>query len=540
MKGVVHSDLAQQTLDRAASALKGGAVTWMPEIVRLLRSLTASSADVSVTDLAELIEKDAGILAKVISAANTLGFNPSGVPVTGVVQAIHVIGYERIRTLAMSLALAENNARAKSPDQQREAVAVALTSGCIAQSMATRRMAIDPGQAFVCASLRNFGRIVMTACMPEEYQAARERVGSQDEDAVFRDTFGLTPLELGRELLKSSDLPKEIADCLQELPPAAFEVLQSTPDARLLALTDLSGRLAQLSLNPVDPTVDFAQACTTLARRYENLLPGAGDDILTLLEDAEERLGELVRNLRLDGVSQRCLNRLRRHCATLAKPEPPPTPPAKAVVATPTKPALSPPANVPQVTTPPMAIVGQGAQPVRQSAPPICFDWEAEHESFARSLEAPDLSLAKFLRLLTARLGTGFGTADCLLFTGPLGQPSFQLAGGQGPLYQALKPDTKVRRDERTVFGICLSKRENVLIQQARETSIRPYLPGWLASAELGAFLLLPFAHDDQIQGVILVGWEKAGHARLDSTQAKALRQLLGAASKRYGKLTQA
>jgi len=39
-----------------------------------------------------LYQKDTVVLAKVIAAANTFGYNPNGAPISGISQAIHVIG----------------------------------------------------------------------------------------------------------------------------------------------------------------------------------------------------------------------------------------------------------------------------------------------------------------------------------------------------------------------------------------------------------------------------------------------------------------
>src|SRR5262245_34830607 len=132
--------LAARTLDRAASALQTARVACLPEIVKLLRTLSGKSDEVSVSELAEIIQNDAVVMSKVIGAANTLGYNPNAVPVNSVIQAIHVIGYERIRSLAMSLMLAEQASRGQSAEEQREVAAQALIAGCIAQSMAGVRL----------------------------------------------------------------------------------------------------------------------------------------------------------------------------------------------------------------------------------------------------------------------------------------------------------------------------------------------------------------------------------------------------------------
>src|SRR6478736_875851 len=145
--------LAAQTVDRARSAMQSTQIASLPEVVKLLRTLTGNNQQVSVIELADVIRNDPLVTAKVIGAANMLAYNPKGVEVTSVNQAIHVIGYERIRTLAMSLMLAEQVSRTQSPDVQREYAAQSLMAGCIAQTLAGGQVMLDKQRAFICAAL---------------------------------------------------------------------------------------------------------------------------------------------------------------------------------------------------------------------------------------------------------------------------------------------------------------------------------------------------------------------------------------------------
>jgi HD-like signal output (HDOD) protein len=124
----MSSTLAERTLERATAAMRSGPAAYLPEIVKLLGTLSANSVQVSVSELADVIQTDPVILAKVIGAANTYGYNPTGIPVTTVTQAVHVIGYERIRTQAMSLVLMKHANGPQSPDERQNAVAFALAS----------------------------------------------------------------------------------------------------------------------------------------------------------------------------------------------------------------------------------------------------------------------------------------------------------------------------------------------------------------------------------------------------------------------------
>src|SRR5688572_2682845 len=289
------STLAAQTMERARTAMQTARIASLPEVVKLLRAMSGNSQQVSVIELAEVIQGDPLVTAKVISAANMLAYNPNGAEVTSVTQAIHVIGYERIRTLAMSLMLAEQVSRTHSPDAQREYAAQSLMSGCIAQKLAAGRAMLDKQQAFICASLRNFGQIVLTSCMAEEFQQLRKESGGEPDDDGYRKVFGLTPLELGHQLLDAANLPEEILCTLRAIPPEAFGVLEQKPEDQMRALTEFAGELAALTLDPRSDPADFPAKSRALARRYEQALPGLHEEIHPLMDSASEQMSTIIR-----------------------------------------------------------------------------------------------------------------------------------------------------------------------------------------------------------------------------------------------------
>ena len=63
---------ARQTLERVASGLAGGGVAGMAEIVKLVEALAANASHITVSEMAELIEKDVVVAAFGRVAKNTL------------------------------------------------------------------------------------------------------------------------------------------------------------------------------------------------------------------------------------------------------------------------------------------------------------------------------------------------------------------------------------------------------------------------------------------------------------------------------------
>lgn len=245
----------------------------LPEVIRLVQSLTAHVSDLDVSVLADVIEKDPVILAKVLATAQTLGFNATGAPVGSVAQAIHIIGYARLRSLTLGYLIAQGAETAR--EEHRAAAALAVCSGFIAQAAAHQFYICDPEEAFVYACLRHFGRLVLAAVMPEEYRRA---AAEEDFDAACRTVFGLTALEFGRQLLADEGVPPLVLQSMRAWNEPHVPQDDDVPD-RLVALCDFSGRMAETCLGeaPGRESLPLGGAIAHLAAVYEAALPGLAD-----------------------------------------------------------------------------------------------------------------------------------------------------------------------------------------------------------------------------------------------------------------------
>lgn len=514
----MNNSLAARTLDRASSAMRKETVACLPEIVKLMRTLSRNSSSVSVPELAEVIQKDPVIFTKVLSAANTLGYNPGRVPVTTVDQAIHVIGYERIRSLAMSLLLVEQTARNQGADEQREVAVLALTAGCICQAAAENRSLINPDEAFVCASLRSFGRIIMVTCMIDDYRAAQQLAEAQPGDEAFRATFGLTPLELGHQLLLAAELPDEILATMRALPAEVLAKLDTKPSDQMLALTDFAAQLADLALAPQLTAEAFAQQSKALATRYAHLLPDLAAEILPLVTNATQHLNHFISTLHIKSLPPRMLTRLRhrsesRDPATSGQPLP-----MKRTTSTPVPASAPAPASTAEVSD---AAANEAA---------AAFCWQTEIDRLAALARSGRGSRAALLTAIVDSVHRGFAAPEILLFSKSPGESAFELTHGRGQSFASLGRRARLRSADRTVFGVCLTRGENVVIHRAVDPKIIPYLPDWLrAEASLSSFVLLPLISDGQPDGLVLAGWPTARQVVIAPAQAQLIRSLLAA-----------
>lgn len=507
---------APQTLERARALFASGRGAALPELLKLIETLSLDVSAVTISELAELIEKDAVVLEKVLSVANMLANNPGAAPLSTLSQAIHRLGYNRIRTIAVSLMLLETSGGG-CPPEQREAATQALCAGLMAQGAAEELGTHDSELVFACAALRGFGRIVMAAIAPELTREALKLTPPLSPSAAFRQCYGLTPLELSQRVLSCSRLPEEVKRTFRECEPEALHGVSSTYDARLLGITDFGCRLSELALAPHEGADAFADKSAVLARRFGRLIPGAENIMSSVLARADHRLASFSRCQGSRALPAQSLSRLHHRAASKPALELLPHDPA---------PELScssghlegEPADVAPTSDVTAAAGSATSDALASETLPLPLDFD-----FAELAEpegtTPDTALAAIRHALQADA--------CWLFQRAPGATTLRHSG-LDPV-GSLSSLAVVRDGERTVFGVCLSRQEVVVLHDTREPKILRYLPSWwdaIVNAPC-AFALIPITESGQVTALVMAGWEAPRRVMLADTDV-ALTQECG------------
>lgn len=550
---------AEQTLQRAQALLQSGRSVALPELLHLIETL--SSSDATVPEIAELIEKDPALLSKVLSLANTVAHNPGIAPIRTLSQALHRIGYQRVRSMAVSLLLLDNAGVNSSPPEQREAASQALCGGLLAQGVAESLGSHDAELAFACATLRHFGRILMAALSPELFREAQEigRTHPPEENG-FRRRFGLTSLDLSRRVLSAARLPAEVLSTLREAEPETLYGSASKHETRLAAVAEYASRLAALSLDRSLSQDSFIRQVHALTRRFDRLLPEAASHLKPAFRTADQRLRSYLRCKGVQALPTLSLSRVRQRLETVAPevrhegdgsigsffqphtasaastPTIDPASPATAALPAPADPApapeeapLPPPADVAPETPPPAAVVPAG-EPAGEPTPTDFLPPPFTALPAVALDTDPTVGAADAERATLTLLRDGFGAHECWLFVAPAGVSTYHGAIGVGPAWAHVDRRARFHAGERSVLGVCLSRHETVLIHNTGEAATQPFLPDWLQEnrQQLGAFVLLPLTVGPSARGLALIGWNSPRQIALSAAQLALARQLLG------------
>ncbi|MBK7861250.1 MAG: HDOD domain-containing protein [Archangiaceae bacterium] len=214
LKATLHQilELKGQLGGEVLRAVSGAVDLPSAPLVYLQLTRAAAEPSTSVKDLADIVERDPAISARLLALARSAFFG-AGTPVDGVEGAIARLGVELTRMLALAahaLAAGSNDPglppRLRVSALQREA----LLGARLARTLATER----PEAAFVAALLRKLGVLVMLRSHRAALCALDAREGDEGASPAERRLLGVTLPEVGACLLGLWGLGAEVVDAV--------------------------------------------------------------------------------------------------------------------------------------------------------------------------------------------------------------------------------------------------------------------------------------------------------------------------------------
>ena len=174
-----------------------------------------SERDVSIRDVAGIVEGDPGLTAAVIRAANSAAFAPLS-RIGNANQAIVRIGLATTQRIVASAAVSRafQNLYLSGLDPEQ------LWSHTVAAAILADASAVnDPkrSEAFTAGLLLQVGRLALATRQPERYRRVIELVGRGLEPLdAETEVYGFDSVEWGVQLTRAWDFPDEVVNAIRD------------------------------------------------------------------------------------------------------------------------------------------------------------------------------------------------------------------------------------------------------------------------------------------------------------------------------------
>ncbi len=161
--------------------------------LKRINELTDSNSS-TVNELAEVIINDAQLTSQVLRLSNTMFYNQTRVQVSTVSRAITLIGFDSVKSMAISSLIVDSLLSRSSRPQLLKCLARAIHAAVQARSLLPKRNEQALEEVFIGALLMTIGELAFWACDTEQAGelAQRLRAGEDPTDAqkaVLHTTF---------------------------------------------------------------------------------------------------------------------------------------------------------------------------------------------------------------------------------------------------------------------------------------------------------------------------------------------------------------
>ena len=245
--------------------------------------------------LAGAIVEDFALTNKILKIVNSAYYRRSGGEVKTISRAVMMLGFDAIRSIAVSLILIDHLHDKSQAKQLKDRVVSSLYSGVFAKNLADKSNLMNKEEVFLSGIFHNLGKLLAIFYFNEEsleIEKLAEEQQISEEDAAAQ-VLGVSYHRLGAAIAKEWELPHYIVNTIN---PYNTKVnskrLQLNDEEKMHAISSLSNELTHL-IEKNDDSDDWRKKSVKLWRKYTHQLNLNDQDLVSLADQAKEDLIDL-------------------------------------------------------------------------------------------------------------------------------------------------------------------------------------------------------------------------------------------------------
>ena len=256
-----------------------------------INRLTGDDAGANADKLANVILRDFALTGKLLKLVNSAFYNSRSIEVTKVSEAVVMLGVEKVRMTANSLAFFSHM---KSDSATlKDSMTKSFLSGLMARHLAQRAKLREAEEAFICGMCQNLGENLVIHYFAEEFADIDESVRDKglSKEAAARGVLGVAYSELGAAVAKSWNLPDSIIESIRGMPPGPVN-RPGTPTEQLRDFAVFANELCSLFERVEADTVETSIG--ELSERFASSIELETDYSIKLVTAAFEKLRQFA------------------------------------------------------------------------------------------------------------------------------------------------------------------------------------------------------------------------------------------------------
>jgi HD-like signal output (HDOD) protein len=259
---------------------KSGSLTDVPAFpsvaIKTLQVMSRERGELS--ELSELISSDAAMSGGILRLANSALFNIR-IEISGVLQAIHLLGLERVKGVVVTVAMKAYLGQSIEVPVLRACWRHSLACAIVAEEFAKASL-MEADVAYTAGLMHDVGRLGLIAAYPKEYTDFLIKAENEACDAMARerDLFGVDHCQAGQLLVTRWNLPKIFSEVTLRHHDGLI-----VGDPAILTVVRRSCRMAEILgfgvVHPIHP-ISYEEILKDLPDRERNRFPKESSELV--------------------------------------------------------------------------------------------------------------------------------------------------------------------------------------------------------------------------------------------------------------------
>ncbi|QLI80304.1 HDOD domain-containing protein [Chitinibacter fontanus] len=471
----------------------------LSQTISAINKVDESQAE-KVQSLSGVILQDFSLTNKLLKVVNSASYGQFGGAISTVSRAIVILGFDRIRALAVTILLFEHMQNKGHAARLRDVVLEIFFGGMLCRKLADKSGWRDVEEALICGMFQHLGRLLTHFYFNEESIEIIKRKSQtgESESIAAEAILGVSYADLGVAIAREWNFPDRIVTSMRPLPETRVrEPVNQVERLRVFAnlATDL---LPLINMKPSEASV-YTQG---IMKRFSPIVSWSEREFHELMQDAAKQYLSYLSLLNIDLGYADFANNLR----SLAGVKPPPE--AKLVNNSTVDPQVGVGAAQTTITNP-AAMLSAGVQDITNTL-------------------VGDFNLNDVLRMILETMFRSVGFDRVLFCTRDVKKGTMVARFGFGKELDAILPKFSFPITPLVdVFQLVLAKNADVFIEDVDAGSIAQRIPTWYRSiAQSKTLVIFPVVIDKKPIGLFYADRMEAHSLHLPHEQLNLLKTL--------------
>ena len=276
----------------------------------------ASSDRESISALSNVILRDFSLTNKLIRIVNAAVYGQFGGSISTVSRAIVILGFDTVRSVAITLMLFEHLQNRSQAVKLRDEIISTFFSGVLARELAPKGSVRDAEEGVICAMFYNLGRLLAMFYFPEEAAEIDKLCETLSEEDAAVSVLGITFEELGIGVAQTWNFPESIVSSMRRLSGPKVRG-QDSESGRLRVLANLANDLRKVAQS--GKAEEKPARLSELVSKYREAVQVSERMLSRAIDDSLKQFALETRILGINGRDSLFLKRVNKWSGTPAQ-----------------------------------------------------------------------------------------------------------------------------------------------------------------------------------------------------------------------------